>query len=66
MAARLMVGAGLQPPEPPEKPLPMDCCDSGCAVCVFDAYAQALAAYEKELAVWKAQVLQSNAGRKQD
>lgn len=39
-------------PMPPEKPLPMDCCDSGCDVCVFDAYADALADYEKELALW--------------
>jgi len=30
----------------------MDCCDSGCEVCVFDAYADALAEYEEKLAQW--------------
>jgi len=39
-------------PTPPEKPLPMDCCDSGCEVCVFDAYADALAEHEEKLAQW--------------
>ena len=42
-------------PTPPEKPLPTDCCDSGCDVCVFDAYADALADYEKQLAEWQRQ-----------
>ena len=41
-------------PIPPEKPLPTDCCDSGCAVCVNDAYAEELAHYEVRLAAWRA------------
>jgi len=41
------------PPMPPEKPLPMDCCDGGCAICVWDAYAEALQYYEAQLAAWK-------------
>jgi hypothetical protein len=39
-------------PEPPEKPLPSDCCGSGCAVCVLDVYADALERYEQALADW--------------
>ena len=27
-------------PIPPEPPLPSDCCESGCAVCVFDLYTE--------------------------
>ncbi len=41
-------------PQPPEKPLPTDCCDSGCEVCVFDAYANARAAYKQALREWEA------------
>lgn len=41
------------PPTPPEKPLPMDCCGGGCAVCVWDAYEEALQYYEAQLAAWK-------------
>jgi len=40
-------------PVPPEKPLPTDCCGSGCPVCVLDAYEEARAAYEKALAAWE-------------
>lgn len=40
-------------PRPPEKPLPGDCCDSGCESCVFTVYSEELEAYEKELAAWK-------------
>ena len=42
------------PPIRPEKPLPSDCCESGCAVCVFDLYAEELAAYRTALADWLA------------
>ncbi|MCB1561114.1 MAG: hypothetical protein KDI75_08480 [Xanthomonadales bacterium] len=40
-------------PQPPEKPLPMDCCGSGCPVCVMDAYDDALATYREALAAWE-------------
>ena len=40
-------------PVPPEKPLPTDCCGSGCTVCVNDAYAEELAYYETRLAAWR-------------
>jgi hypothetical protein len=39
-------------PQPPERPLPSDCCDSGCAVCVHDLYAEELIAYRQALAAW--------------
>ena len=41
-------------PEPPEKPLPTDCCGGGCPVCVLDIYERELAEYEQSLAAWKA------------
>lgn len=41
-------------PVPPEKPLPTDCCGSGCAVCVLDAYQEELDDYEARLAAWLA------------
>jgi hypothetical protein len=41
-------------PQPPEKPLPCDCCDTGCDPCVYDVYADELEAYAKELAAWQA------------
>ena len=40
-------------PEPPEAPLPSDCCDSGCQVCVFDSYSEELEAYRLSLAAWR-------------
>lgn len=47
-------GADPDPrPQPPERPLPSDCCDSGCPVCVHDLYAEELEAYAKALAAWK-------------
>ena len=39
-------------PQAPERPLPSDCCDSGCAVCVHDLYAEELIAYRQALAAW--------------
>ncbi|GAB2511257.1 hypothetical protein GCM10027084_28030 [Pseudoxanthomonas sangjuensis] len=41
------------PPREPDKPLPSDCCESGCPICVFDLYAEELAAYREKLAAWK-------------
>lgn len=40
-------------PQPPEKPLPGDCCDSGCVDCIFDQYSDALRAYERAVAAWE-------------
>jgi len=48
--------ASLDPdprPIPPERPLPSDCCDSGCPICVHDLYAEEVAAYTQALAAWK-------------
>lgn len=36
-------------PQPPEAPLPGDCCDSGCSVCVHDSYADDLQYYREQL-----------------
>jgi hypothetical protein len=41
-------------PVPPPPPEPDDCCHSGCAVCVFDLYNDALERYEEQLAAWLA------------
>nr|WP_217908431.1 oxidoreductase-like domain-containing protein [Burkholderia glumae] len=38
------------PPVPPELE---DCCQSGCAPCVFDLYDDALQRYRAELAAWR-------------
>lgn len=32
--------------ESPEKPLPSDCCGTGCPQCVYDLYVEALRAYQ--------------------
>lgn len=42
------------PPERPHKPLPFDCCESGCDRCVFDIYDEELTYYESALALWRA------------
>lgn len=34
-------------PSPPEKPLPGDCCGSGCVRCVWDVYYEELEEYNK-------------------
>lgn len=39
-------------PPPPEKPLPGDCCGSGCVRCVWDVYYEELEEYSK---LYKAQ-----------
>lgn len=44
--------ADLQAPQPPEKPLPSDCCGGGCTRCVFDLYDEAMERYELALAEW--------------
>ncbi|MDQ3204931.1 MAG: oxidoreductase-like domain-containing protein [Pseudomonadota bacterium] len=39
-------------PSPPERPLPSDCCESGCDRCVFTVYAEEVEAYEQALGDW--------------
>ncbi len=41
------------PPPRPEAPLPTDCCESGCEICVYDYYAEELRQYEADLARWR-------------
>ena len=47
-------------PEPPPqpglapRPEPDECCQGGCAECIFDAYAGALERYREALAAWQA------------
>lgn len=40
-------------PIPPEKPLPGDCCDSGCERCVLVVYEEAMDAYREALREWE-------------
>ena len=40
-------------PAPPEKPLPGDCCDSGCECCVLSVYSDELYEYQQRLAEWR-------------
>lgn len=40
-------------PQAPEKPLPAECCESGCAVCIWDTYAEELLDYQERLEAWK-------------
>ncbi len=47
------------PPLPPEKPLPSDCCEGGCAVCVWETYDEALQHYQIALAAWQARADES-------
>jgi hypothetical protein len=41
-------------PVEPEPPLPSDCCNSGCPICVHDVYAEQLLHYRQQLADWNA------------
>lgn len=41
-------------PLAPEPPLPSDCCNSGCPICVHDLYAEQLQHYREQLAAWEA------------
>ncbi|MGQ0798595.1 MAG: oxidoreductase-like domain-containing protein [Pseudomarimonas sp.] len=40
-------------PIPPEKPLPSDCCESGCDRCVFEIHADELLRYQRDFAAWQ-------------
>ena len=48
-----LVPEGDPRPQPPEKPLPGECCESGCPICVYDLYAEALDDYRRQLEAWK-------------
>ncbi|KAI8317821.1 hypothetical protein GQ54DRAFT_315125, partial [Martensiomyces pterosporus] len=39
----------LKLPLPPPKPLPEDCCNSGCTPCINDTYSEAMRAYGSEV-----------------
>ncbi|WP_043959143.1 oxidoreductase-like domain-containing protein [Lysobacter sp. A03] len=41
------------PPVEPERPLPMECCDSGCDRCVHDVYADEVQRYRELLDAWQ-------------
>jgi hypothetical protein len=36
-------------PDPPEEPLPADCCERGCDRCVFTVYYEAIDAWRREI-----------------
>jgi Oxidoreductase-like protein, N-terminal len=36
-------------PEPPEEPLPGDCCERGCDRCVFTLYYEAIDAWSRDI-----------------
>ena len=36
-------------PEPPEEPLPENCCERGCDRCVFTVYYEALDAWRRDI-----------------
>jgi hypothetical protein len=36
-------------PDPPEEPLPTDCCERGCDPCVFTVYYEAIDAWRRDI-----------------
>ena len=40
-------------PEKPEPPLPAECCESGCAMCVWDVYTDQMQAWREAMAQWQ-------------
>ncbi len=40
-------------PQAPPPPLPGDCCNSGCPLCVHDLYNDEVARYRQALAAWR-------------
>lgn len=49
-------------PQPPEKPLPCDCCETGCEPCVYTVYAEEREEYEKRLVAWQQRHAQKRDG----
>jgi hypothetical protein len=41
-------------PLPPVRPTADDCCQGGCARCVYDLYEDAMDRYRADLAAWRA------------
>ena len=41
-------------PPPPQRPTADDCCQGGCARCVYDLYEDAMDRYRADLAAWHA------------
>lgn len=42
----------LPPPVPPKPPVPGECCERGCEMCIWDYYHQAQSRYEAAYADW--------------
>lgn len=40
-------------PLPPPKPLPQDCCGTGCIPCVMELHEEAMEQYLVDLAAWE-------------
>ena len=40
-------------PQKPEAPLPAECCESGCEVCVWDVYNDQMLAWREAMARWR-------------
>ena len=40
-------------PVKPEPPLPAECCETGCAVCVWDDYSDRMQEWREKLAAWR-------------
>ena len=40
-------------PGKPEPPLPAECCESGCAMCVWDVYNDQLQAWREAMVKWR-------------
>ncbi|MCC6136573.1 MAG: oxidoreductase-like protein [Gammaproteobacteria bacterium] len=45
----------IPPPVPPKPPVPGECCERGCELCMWDYYHQAQHRYEVAYAEWRQQ-----------
>jgi len=43
----------IPPPIPPKPPVPGECCERGCEMCMWDYYYQAQTRYEAAYADWQ-------------